>query len=94
MFHSNIYDLSLSKDFIKDWTISSAIMVTGMVQLGISFLYIPISGVGHDDIHDLMALSIIYLMVDAVMSIGIGDHCVGNEVLGELCNHMRLSYCY
>ena len=30
---------------------------------------------------DLMALSIIYVMADGVMSISIGSHCVGNEVL-------------
>ena len=62
-----------------------------MVKLGIGFLHIPVSGVGLDDIHDLMVLSIIYMMADEVISISFGDHCVGNEVLGELCSHIRLS---
>ena len=69
-------------------------MVTGMVELGIGFLHIPVSGVGLDDIHDLMALSIIYLKADKVMSISIGNHCVGNEVLGKLPNHIRPSCRY
>ena len=38
---------------------------------------------GIDNIHDLMALSIIYIMADGVMSMSIGNRCVGNEVLGE-----------
>ena len=66
-----------------------------MVVLGKGFLHILVSSVGLDDIHDLMALSIIYVMIeDRVMSFTIGDHCVGNEVLGELCCHMRLSFLY
>ena len=52
-----------------------------MVVLGIGFLHILVSGVGIDNIHDLMALSIIYVMADRVMSISIGNHSVGNEVL-------------
>ena len=62
-----------------------------MVKLGIGFLYILVSGEGLDDIHDLRVLSIIYMMADEVMSISFGDRCVGNEILGELCSHIRLS---
>ena len=65
-----------------------------MVKLGIGFLHIPVSGVGLDEIHDLMALSIIYVMADGVMSISIGDHCVGNEVLGKPHSYTRLSCLY
>ena len=66
-------------------------MVTRIVELGIGFIHIPVSGVGLDDIHDLMTLSIIYLIGDRIMSINIGDCYVGNEVLGQLHSHIRLS---
>ena len=69
-------------------------MVTGRVELEIGFLHILVSGVGIDNIHDLMALSIIYIMVDGVMSMSIGNRCVGNEVLGESCSYIRLSCLY
>ena len=65
-----------------------------MVEVGIGFLHILVSGVGIDNIHDLMALSIIYIMADGVMSMSIGNRCVGNEFLGKSCSHMRLSCLY
>ena len=69
-------------------------MVNRMLKLGTDFLHIPVSFVGLNNIHDLMVLFIIYVIVDGVMSISIGDHYVWNEVVGELCDHMRLSCSY
>ena len=57
-------DQPLCENLIKDQNVSSRIMVTGMVELGIGFLHILVSGVGIDKIHDLLALSIIYVMKD------------------------------
>ena len=62
-----------------------------MLQLRIGFLHIPVPAVGLDDIHNVMALLIIYVMADGLISISIGDCCVGNEVLSKFGYHMRLS---
>lgn len=48
-------------------------MVTGIVELGIGVLHILVSGVGLNDIHDLIALTIVYVIVDEVMSISIAN---------------------
>ena len=65
-----------------------------MVKLGKHFLHILVCCVSLDDIYDLMALFIIYVMMDRVISISIGNRCVSNEFLGKSCSHMRLSCLY
>ena len=91
LFEPNVDELSLFVKIYQRLDVISPIRVIGMVKLGIGFLHIPVSDMGLDDIHNLMALSIIYVMADVVMSISIGDHCMENEVLGKLHSHMRLS---
>ena len=49
------------------------------------FLVVP------DDLHDVMAISIMYVRVDGVMSISMSQLRVGNKVLGELRSHMGCS---
>ena len=71
--------------FYQRLEFSSVIIVKMMLEIG--FLHIPVSAVDRDDLNNLMALCIIYVMACGQMSISIGNHCVGEKVLGELgCN--------
>ena len=86
MFEANVDEVSLFVRILSKIGMSfSEITVNRMLELGIGFLHIPVSVVGLKDIHYLMALFIIYVMVDGLMSISIGNHCVG-----KLGCHMRL----
>ena len=95
MFEANVDEVSLFVRILsKIGMFFSGITVNRMLELGIGFIHNTVPMVGLNDIYDLMALFIIYVMVDRVMSLNIGDHCVRNDVLGELHSNMRPSCLY
>ena len=61
-----------------------------MFKLGIGFLHILVPAVGFDDIHNVMALFVVYVMADGLMGLSIGNGSVRYEVLSKRDCHMML----
>ena len=82
MFEAIAFEFSLFVRFLsKIGMFFSRIRVNRITELGIGFLHIPVSAMDLDKIHDLMALFIIYVMKDELISITIGNQCMGIRFL-------------